>query len=839
MPPPGAAGEPVFVGREQLLADLVRELDEGSRLRADDLSGPVGMGKSALLVRAKSRVDAKAGGAAFAAQVIDIDDFDPGCPGDTGHTISLGAIKKNFDALKHLGREVLGSLQPEIVPRFDAAVDAAFKRVLASDPSALSIINRLDAGPDANVENAAVTLNVDNVNLVQQVTAAWQKAGLQVAEEFAECLNVVAAERPLLLLIDNVDRIVNQEIGTWLRGVFEDLQRAVVVMTHDPEVSLELPPGLGSTIKLAPLTEDEVGEYLRQRPVPDEAQDLARLVHAYSGGRPVVVALVHDLLLDPDSGLTIEELSDGLVRLPPDPEDRLAVVVQEMVKRFEGELLEKALMAASVPRYLDAELLARLLEEGFGEHDLDLPKIMRDLESFSFIDEFTGGAKRVHYVRVHPFIRRGVVQQIRDRQREGVYSELHECAAHYFFEKVVSEDRDYGEMFNYENPEQQEIARQWLYHLARCADVTHALLQVSRVFLDAFWWWGNYVHFNFCEEVATDLRNLATETGSDRARLVADAVRTVLDEYPKRSLYRLDAEWGAYPEANWQAVEDALLDIQDACDLEHQSDRWTTLQQRVAALIEIFLAHCHRYRGTMPEQAAESYGNASELLSAIDEAAAAEATASGEEPSAPGWDRAWVAFERADLAFECGQIEDALAGCREAAALAYQAPAEMRDQEVIANIHRLRGDCLWSADDREAAAGEYGAAVMHSYLFQASSSSEAPDEYTMQFYFETRGRVLEKLLRAWADDEDQGVRFAQVLHEVVPRREPVPELTKEQVRQLVESGALLDLANTLFPAGPDVADLYVVGSDFMKQVRRIRRDGRQSFDHDLLVAPTR
>jgi hypothetical protein len=83
------------------------------------------------------------------------------------------------------------------------------------------------------------------------------------------------------------------------------------------------------------------------------------------------------------------------------------------------------------------------------------------------------------------------------------------------------------------------------------------------------------------------------------------------------------------------------------------------------------------------------------------------------------------------------------------------------------------------------------------------------------------------------------VRFAQVLHEVVPRREPVPELTKEQVRQLVESGALLDLANTLFPAGPDVADLYVVGSDFMKQVRRIRRDGRQSFDHDLLVAPTR
>src|SRR4029450_11795525 len=118
MPPPGGAGEAVFVGREHLLADIVRELDEGSRLRAADLSGPVGMGKAALLVRAQSRADAEEGGPGFAALVIDIDDYDPGCPGDTGHTISLGAIKKNFDALKRWGREVLGSLQPEILHRF-------------------------------------------------------------------------------------------------------------------------------------------------------------------------------------------------------------------------------------------------------------------------------------------------------------------------------------------------------------------------------------------------------------------------------------------------------------------------------------------------------------------------------------------------------------------------------------------------------------------------------------------------------------------------------------------------------------------------------------------------
>ena len=426
MTTPGAAGERVFVGRDALLTEMVRELDEGVHLRADDLSGPVGMGKSALLVRAESAADAQRGDAAFAVHVIDIDDYDPGCPGDTGDTISLGAIKKNFDALKRLGTEVLSALQPELLPRFDAAVDEAFKAVIIT-PGGLNITNQMVVGDFARVEGAAVTTKLDS--LAQQVTTAFQKAGLQVAEEFVDCLNVVASERPLLLLVDDIDRIANQEIGTWLRGVLENLQRAVIVMTHEPGESLELPPGLGSTLKLAPLSEDEVGEYLRQRPVPDGSSELARLVHAYSGGRPVVVGLVHDLLLDPDSGLTIEDLSDGLLRLPADPEDRLAVVVKNMVERFEGELLMKALQAASVPRYLDAELLARLLEDGFGEHELDLPKIMRDLESFSFIDEFTAGAERVHYVRVHPFIRRGLVEQMRTRERSRVYTALHECAA--------------------------------------------------------------------------------------------------------------------------------------------------------------------------------------------------------------------------------------------------------------------------------------------------------------------------------------------------------------------------------------------------------------------------
>ncbi len=428
MTTPGAAGERVFVGRDALLTEMVRELDEGVHLRADDLSGPVGMGKSALLA-GRSPPQMLRGAmprSRFTSSTLTTTTRGVQA---TPVTRSPSVPSRRTSTRSSVWAQRFSSaLQPELLPRFDAAVDEAFKAVIIT-PGGLNITNQMVVGDFARVEGAAVTTKLDS--LAQQVTTAFQKAGLQVAEEFVDCLNVVASERPLLLLVDDIDRIANQEIGTWLRGVLENLQRAVIVMTHEPGESLELPPGLGSTLKLAPLSEDEVGEYLRQRPVPDGSSELARLVHAYSGGRPVVVGLVHDLLLDPDSGLTIEDLSDGLLRLPADPEDRLAVVVKNMVERFEGELLMKALQAASVPRYLDAELLARLLEDGFGEHELDLPKIMRDLESFSFIDEFTAGAERVHYVRVHPFIRRGLVEQMRTRERSRVYTALHECAARY------------------------------------------------------------------------------------------------------------------------------------------------------------------------------------------------------------------------------------------------------------------------------------------------------------------------------------------------------------------------------------------------------------------------
>ena len=28
------------------------------------------------------------------------------------------------------------------------------------------------------------------------------------------------------------------------------------------------------------------------------------------------------------------------------------------------------------------------------------------------------------------------------------------------------------------------------------------------MFLDAFWWWGNYVHFDFCDQLLADVAQL-------------------------------------------------------------------------------------------------------------------------------------------------------------------------------------------------------------------------------------------------------------------------------------------------------------------------------------------
>ena len=811
-----------FVGREDLLHRVVRDLEPGRALRADDVAGAVGMGKTTLLRRIRDL----AAESAYDTVLLDLTVYEPGYTGRSGTKLTHVEAVRNFDALKAVAHMVVQQLRPDLVERIDEAARQAWVPVLDVQSQQISVSNVMTVGSHASVSGsgqASTSSGVDSAAAYEALRVQRiLSAGLALSDALIECLNEIARTRPILLLVDNVDRVTDTEVGGWLLRVVQQLERAVVVLTHEPGHDAELPAGIGERVRIPPLTVDEVGLYLERRQVEDDGTELAALVHRSSGGVPVAVALLVDLLADRTTGLSADHLRGRLDMTSSDPRDRIAGVVATMVERLEGDVVGDALRAVSVTDDCDATLLAQLLE-AMGHRDFKLREVMKDLEAFSFTDEFRDD--NGYHVRVHPFIAKGLVESLARHDDGDLLTRLHRIAAAYYFGKITDRS-DYGDMFLYEQPATQSMLRKWLRQLAN-ANEASAYVEAAMIYLDAFWWWGNYVHFDFCDVLVQDLADVAAESGNSQLAAFADALRRFGRHYPYRAKHRRRFN-DRHRSADWEQVREALWEVLDHCGLlegppvGRRASTGTTepdTPRLVAGLVDIFMAHSHRYEGTTDEALAH-YDAAASLL----------------EGMRDDWDYAWVVFERADTLFEAARTDEALAGATHAASIHAQIDDDL-DEELLANLHRLRGDCLWTDGQRQEAMREYASAVMHAYLFHRAGGP--PDDYTMQFYFEIRGRALERLLAL----RDLGDRAALVdgITAMAGTLPPTSRWPRPDAEQLVDELGRLsvpELADRLFPRGPKVHELGEGTSAFMVEMRPLVPLLRRTLADDLPLGPT-
>jgi hypothetical protein len=793
----------VFVGREQVIDRLLAAVEDNSRLRVDRVSGSLGLGKSALLRQVRDRAAARCSEAAV--HLVDLAEFDPGYARHGGESLTFGQAQKNFDQLKRLAGALSRCTSPARARRVSAAATTAWQQVRAVRAPELHVSQHVEVGQSGTLSHSppSITVSSDPRALESHQVAAILQAGLDLTDALARCLNETAERRPVVILLDEVDRVAGQQVGRWLARVVEHLDRGLVILAQEPGSGLDLPPGLGDVVRLLPLSVEEVQEFLDRRlGVLGATADLARLVHRCSGGLPVAVEILADLVADPEIRLREPDLERRLVRMPADPEGRMAGVVIEIVERLEGRTLGRALKAASIPEECDAALLAALLAGDGTPDGVDVGRLMAELGTFSFTREFRSPADRRDYVAVHPFIRHAISERMR-RHETAEHGRLHEVAARHQFDKLTSA-RGYGEMFFYERPAQQARLRCWLYHMAHSDEPRSALLESAMIFFDAFWWWGSYVQFGLCETLAEDFRAIALETGNQDWADFADAVHRFMQTYPYRATLRQDFERN-YPDAPWDDVRDVLLEIEEICDVVDVGSDAPELDRHVRALLQTFLAHSHRFQPAGRQgRAAACYEEAAGLLEGLEE----------------WWDLAWVTFELADLALELGERAEARAGAAEAARLLKAHPDKEPDEEIIANLHRLWADLAWDEGRPDDAALEYGAAVLHAYLFHAVGGP--PDDYTMQFYFDIRGRALERLLdrlvsagRAAAD------RFAELMLEAFPGASR-PQASPDALWAAYESADVAGLAEVLFPRGPELDELDRRSSPFMRELRRLR-----------------
>lgn len=338
---------------------------------------------------------------------------------------------------------------------------------------------------------------------------------------------------------------------------------------------------------------------------------------------------------------------------------------------------------------------------------------------------------------------------------------------------------DYLAWYRYEQGDWRDLVDAWLYHLAHAGDGEHAFMSLLRVFFDAFWWWGYYLRYEYCDTLIKIWRerNIAPEI---RHRLTL--LDHFLDAYP--------AGYDKHGVGDWVGVTHELESIRALCDTSPERDSVDARQVR--GFVDFFLAEALAYGGGEPLAAVTAYRHAIDYFSASNQ----------------NWVSCWIEFYLAQFLWESGNA----AGARECAlrslALEHEdEPVWERDPEVLANDYRLLAELELAAGDLAATARATRRAAFYAWLFQGIP--EAADAYTRVFYREITGRIA----KAFVDHAREHPAAARCLaHDLydflLPARADAPSLAFDQAEHALQQADAAALAVVLFPPLPaeDVAD---------------------------------
>jgi hypothetical protein len=792
---PAGAGEPLvhgerwFVGRHDVRDAILAFLDEPGRGHRLYASGTWGIGKTALV----DMIEQEARGRANVL-VVRCGGYVPRAAPTGSGAVSTMALLQNADALARL----LSDLSDRVGTAGFGAVGERIVRarrnvaeVRSQVPQSMEINPRIEAEEvEVSDDSSLVSVLFESKEPLHRLEATIDEEREAVANAFASEVDRLAVAGGAVVLVDEFDHLRGHILANWLLELLARIQKAVIMLTTRA-AGAELAPYRLEAHELRAFSADEVREYiglrLGSRAVSEE---IVTRVLRFSAGLPQAVGMAADLIAQRartggDQALGDIEFEDAR----PVTADLLSKIVGELDEPDVVKLLRDGRLA----RRIDLDLANWLL---FGTpYEVGTPEAARAsaafeaLKAYSFIEPY-GVADFVETgrYRFHEYIRR-TVPPPGDRALQVDEETVHETLAAFFegrrerFERE-SDDSAYQQWFRNEDRRWQSLTSDWLYHcgmLRRPGAREAARLEMARTFLDAFWWWGCYIPFPFCAELLSEWE--LTQPESERAW--SDALRELLRSYPL-GYQKVDS-------GNLARVGDAMRTLRDLGDLGREvprenrptasahEARLAANRRRVRALTSLFRAHSFRFRSGMADLALAEYEDA--LAYFADDVVAV----------------AWTTFELAELKLGLGEHEGPLAGIHAAALVA----REQADYELLANLHRLRGDVALAREADSAAIGSSsGMAVLSAFAFLLPM----PDPYTQAFYREQRERLAARLVelarrRSAAEAEAAASR---VIEELAPLRALVAVPDPSSVRAAIERDELALLAGLLTPPVPPV-----------------------------------
>jgi len=695
---------------------------------------------------------------------------------------------------------------------------------LGSGPSDSPSARPSPAGDDAAVEGE-----------VRELIDQARSAAAALARDMARGDGSREGQR-IYVLVDTFDLVMQRPLGRWLLDLLCGLNGMVVVIAHHEvrRVKLKLPDS-AQRITLGGLGEDDVRRYLTaEEGVGPDLGDIVEPVMAFTGGHAQAVALTANLIRDNGGPAKSTNLLRQLAAMDADSAQKLGRLVEKIIGSATDPEIAQGLDAVWVVRRFDTPLLEDLLEIGQDR----ARALVERLTEYSFVEQRTDAAAAGQFA-AQRFIREYGAGLLRYRDPER-YQQLHQAAEKYYQQQLTDYPASYEEWYRYEDDKWQAGEREWLYHVAHLDGPgrASARLGVARLFLDTFWWWGNYVPFSFCEEVLDDWAEIAEVQGDELNRAWGENLRRVYELYPKG--WR--REQGR---AGWRRVRQSLLYLRERGELGGPSPANPTARH-VRGILHIYLADANRHLD--PESP-----DVVDLL----RDARAQFEANGDE-----WDLSWLPFQEADAAIGRGDADEATTlvdglvrelraraeaakepGARGAAGdqpggqrpggaaqggprgdTAPGRPPDVRqdtphddgpddDRELRANLHRIYADAAWIRKDPGLALDFHARAVLHAYHFQLRDSL---DEYTAEFITEMHERAAERLAELYQAGQAETVRAACARIRSFFRRywQFTDAPAAPDFWALLASGDHAGVVRELFPAAPSPADLHRKSTDY-------------------------
>lgn len=624
-----------------------------------------------------------------------------------------------------------------------------------------------------------------------------RKASLASIDDWKSTIGTTIGQRRILVVLDDVWQIkaAREFMHLVPRGVFIVTTRCkdVATLLGDPELVPELDPETGFAL----LTE------IAPKAVAFDAEGAKNLVGAVYG-LPLALVLIGKYLRresadgDPDRIATaFQTMAEAGHRLVINPdaeagEHSLAEIIEVSFAALRSDEARRAIIKLAIFRPKPNTFSKDIALQVAGTE----AAVLYDLSDIGLIEHYGEGEYTMHRV---------IAEYARTRLPLTESQQLHHLAVNYYARQLQQGIDDnpvaYLGWYRYEQTDWQATKDAWLYHLAHAGNAVSSVLAFLRVYFDAFWWWGYYQRFPFCERLLLEWQQ-----------------RRSVDPKVKQGLEHLASFQRAYPEGyekaargNWSEVERALTRLRQSLGLEGNiADMRDEEARRVRGFTDFLLAEAYAYGRHDHEGALKRYAAAHDIFHLDGDL----------------WVAAWLGFYVAQYLLEQGNLESAEeyagrslaeAGC---AAGGEDAPLAERDSELLANNYRLLGDLALARQQVELAARRYRRASFYAYAFQAIP--EPADTYTMAFYEEITGRIAGQATRLAATDRPAAEALCRALvdyWQIYWQRHAEPSGAKEIDTALAQADPAA-LAAALFPP-PLTGDILSGAADYAREVEAI------------------